>query len=118
MNIFVAKLNARTSGEALHARFSEFGEVKTAKVIKDRETGRSKQFGFVEMDDPHQAHSAIESLNDTELDGNKIVVKEAQPREESARSGSAPHYGAKGGQSRPHGGFNSRAKGNNSGYRE
>jgi RNA-binding proteins (RRM domain) len=86
MNIFVAKLNSRTTGETLNEIFSAFGEVSSAKVIMDRETGNSKQFGFVEMNDEDAAHTAIERLNETEVDGNRIVVKKANPREEGSNN--------------------------------
>lgn len=87
MNIFVAKLNSRTTGETLNEIFSEFGQVTSAKIIMDRETGNSKQFGFVEMSDDDAALVAIERLNETEVDGNRIVVKKAKPREEMSSAG-------------------------------
>ncbi|HBH04984.1 MAG TPA: RNA-binding protein [Flavobacteriales bacterium] len=94
MNIFVAKLNYATQDEALREAFEAFGEVSSAKVIMDRDTGRSKGFGFVEMPDDTEARSAIEALNDTQLDGRDIVVKEARPKEEG------------GGRNQRGGGFN------------
>ncbi len=87
MNIFVAKLNSRTTGETLNEIFSAFGEVTSAKVIIDRETGNSKQFGFVEMSDENAALAAIEKLNSSEVDGNRIVVKQSLPREEGKSHG-------------------------------
>lgn len=81
MNIFVAKLNYKTSSDTLRETFEAFGEVTSSKIIRDRETGRSKGFGFVEMPDDNAANEAIEKLNDTELDGRQIVVKQANPRE-------------------------------------
>lgn len=87
MNIFIAKLNPGTTSEDLESLFSEYGEVSSAKVIMDRETGRSKCFGFVEMDDDGDANAAIDGLNETTLQDNTIVVKEARPREERPRSG-------------------------------
>lgn len=80
MNIFVAKLNYATSEDALRQAFEEFGTVDSAKVIMDRDTQRSKGFGFVEMPDDNEANQAISSLNDAELDGRTIVVKKANPR--------------------------------------
>jgi RNA recognition motif-containing protein len=80
MNIFVAKLNFRTSSEDLQAAFEQFGEVSSAKVIMDRETGRSKGFGFVEMADDEAGRTACETLDGAELDGATIVVKEAEDR--------------------------------------
>lgn len=83
MNIFVAKLSARTKSEDLEQLFSKFGEVTSAKVVTDRRTGFSKRYGFVEMSDEQSAFNAIEKLNDTELDGSKIVVKMSVPKQEN-----------------------------------
>jgi RNA recognition motif-containing protein len=80
MNIFAAKLNYDTTDETLQAAFEEFGEVDSAKVIMDKFTGRSKGFGFVEMPNDAEAKNAINSLNDSELDGRTIVVKVAEPK--------------------------------------
>lgn len=86
MNIFVASLNFKTRREDLHRAFEAYGQVTSAKIVKDRVTGRSKGFGFVEMPNDDEGASAIAGLNDTELDGRKIVVKQANPRP----SGSVP----------------------------
>ncbi|MBL6448019.1 RNA-binding protein [Fulvivirga sp. 29W222] len=83
MNIFVAKLNYRTTSEELQRQFEAFGEVSSAKVIFDRETQRSKGFGFVEMPDDDAAREAIQALNESEFDGRTIVVKEARPKTET-----------------------------------
>lgn len=80
MNIFVANLSSRTKSEDLEQLFSKFGEVSSAKVVVDRETGFSRRYGFVEMPDEKAAYEAIEKLNDNELDGNQIVVKMAVPK--------------------------------------
>lgn len=80
MNIFVARLNFKTRKEDLERVFGEYGEVASAKVIKDRDTGKSKGFGFVEMPNDDQANAAISALNETELDGRTIVVKPANPK--------------------------------------
>jgi RNA recognition motif-containing protein len=85
MNIFVAKLSSRTKGEDLEQLFSKFGEVTSAKIVIDRQTGFSKRYGFVEMSDDQAAYEAIEKLNDTELDGSQIVVKMSVPRAENKR---------------------------------
>lgn len=98
MNIFVAKLNFDTHEEDLRAAFEEFGEVSSAKIIFDKFTGKSKGFGFVEMDDDDQARSAIDALNDSDLDGRTIVVKKAEPRENrGGRGGGRGGYGGGGG---------------------
>lgn len=82
MNIFVAKLNFDTQSEDLREAFEAFGEVSSAKVIDDKYTGKSRGFGFVEMDNDDEALAAINELNDSVLDGNTIVVKKAEPRGE------------------------------------
>lgn len=85
MNIFVAKLSYDTQESDLQDAFSEYGEVDSVKIIMDRDTGRSKGFGFVEMEDDEEAMNAINGLNDSELDGRTIVVKKAEPRERRER---------------------------------
>jgi RNA recognition motif-containing protein len=85
MNIFVAKLSSKTKSEDLEQLFKQFGEVTSAKVIFDRQTGFSKRYGFVEMPDEQAAYEAIEKLNDTELDGSQIVVKMSLPRDDNKR---------------------------------
>lgn len=97
MNIFVAKLSFDTSESTLQTVFEEFGEVSSAKIIFDRDTGRSKGFGFVEMADDDAANSAIEALNETQLDGREIVVKEARPRENNNNRRGGGGYGGGGG---------------------
>lgn len=86
MNIFVAKLDYGTQSQDLREAFEEFGAVSSANVIMDKMTGRSKGFGFVEMDDDSEALAAIRGLNDSTLDGRTIVVKKAEPRKENTRS--------------------------------
>ena len=87
MNIFVAKLDYSVQEPSLRASFEQFGEVESVKIIMDRETGRSKGFGFVEMPNDDEALAAIENLNDTEINGRTIVVKKAQPREDNRGRG-------------------------------
>lgn len=82
MNIFVAKLSSVTKAEDLQELFSKFGEVISAKVIMDRETGFSKRYGFVEMADDRAGYEAIEKLNNSELDGSQIIVKKSEPKAE------------------------------------
>jgi len=81
MNIFVARLNFKTSGAELKKAFEQFGEVSSAKIIMDKATGRSKGFGFVEMPDDSAAQAAIDALHDKEFDGRVIVVRQANPRD-------------------------------------
>jgi len=85
MNIYVGNISYSTDDSRLTELFSEFGEVASARVISDRETGRSKGFGFVEMSDDSAAKSAIEALNEKEVDGRTLRVNEARPREERPR---------------------------------
>jgi|OM-RGC.v1.018849056 hypothetical protein len=93
MNIFVAKLNYATTDDGLREAFEAFGEVTSAKVIMDRETGRSRGFGFVEMANDDEARNAIQDLDQSELDGREIAVKESEPREKRGGGG----YGRGGG---------------------
>lgn len=86
MNIFVAKLSSETTDADLHELFGQFGEVTSAKVIIDRETGYSKKYGFVEMSDDEAASGAIDQLNETDFDGSEIVVKKARPKEERSNN--------------------------------
>ncbi len=85
MNIFVARLNFDTTSDTLREIFESFGEVESAKVITDHFTGKSRGFGFVEMPNDDEGYAAIEQLNDSDLDGNTIVVKKAEPRSNNNR---------------------------------
>ena len=86
MNISVGNLPYSTTREDLEAIFGEFGAVESARVVIDRESGRSKGFGFVEMD-AEAGKAAIENLNGKEIGGRKAVVNEARPREDRPRDG-------------------------------
>jgi RNA recognition motif-containing protein len=103
MNLFVAKLNYQTLEHELKEAFEEFGEVSSVKIIMDRETGRSKGFGFVEMPNDEEARNAISNLHDSEFDGRQIVVKEAEPRE--SRGGGGGGRGGYGGGGGGRGGY-------------
>jgi cold-inducible RNA-binding protein len=96
MNIFVAKLNYATSSDALREAFEQFGEVTSASVIMDRETGRSKGFGFVEMADDGQGAAAIDALDGSDFDGATIAVKKAEPRESRGGGGGGNRGGGGG----------------------
>lgn len=89
MNIYVGNLPYALSDDELRDLFGQFGEVSSASVIRDRETGRSKGFGFVEMSNQTAAGEAIKALHDTDLKGRKLVVNEARPREDRPR----PRFG-------------------------
>lgn len=96
--LYVGNLSYGVSDSALEQLFSQFGTVQSAQVIQDRATGRSKGFGFVEMDNEAQAQAAIEGLHERELDGRRLTVNEARPREE--RGGGGGYGGGGGGGSR------------------
>jgi len=81
MNIYVGNLNYSVKEEELNELFSEYGEVISVKLIKDRETGRAKGFGFVEMANDDEASKAIESLDGSDLEGRNMKVNQAKPRE-------------------------------------
>lgn len=85
MNIFIAGLSYNITDADLNDLFGEYGEITTAKVIMDRETGRSKGYGFVEMDDEAAGQKAIDELNGAEYDGRTISVSVARPRTEGPR---------------------------------
>ena len=80
MNIYVGNLSFSTSEDEIFALFSNIGDVDTARIITDRDTGRSKGFGFVEMPNNEQAKDAIDKLNGTELGGRNLTVNEAKPK--------------------------------------
>ncbi|HPQ23664.1 MAG: RNA-binding protein [Chromatiaceae bacterium] len=85
MNIYVGNLAYGVTDDDLREAFAAFGEVSRANVIMDRDTGRSKGFGFVEMPDNAQAEAAINGMNEKPLSGRAIRVNEAKPREERPR---------------------------------
>jgi RNA recognition motif-containing protein len=87
MNIYVANLNYKVQDENLRELFEEYGEVSSAKVISDRETGQSRGFGFVEMPDENDALTAIEELDGAEVQGRAIKVNKARPRTEGGGNG-------------------------------
>ncbi|HBG36762.1 MAG TPA: RNA-binding protein, partial [Treponema sp.] len=82
MNIYVSNLNYSTESASLQELFAEYGEVSSANIITDRETGRSRGFGFVEMPNDEEGQKAIDALNDTEFEGKTLVVNVARPKTE------------------------------------
>jgi RNA recognition motif-containing protein len=87
MNIYVGNLSNDATDETIKHAFESFGEVTSARVIKDKYTGQSRGFGFVEMSVLSQAQTAIKSLNGTELMGKQMNVSEARPRSNEGRFG-------------------------------
>lgn len=85
MNLYVSNLSYQMSDSDLQSAFEAFGAVSSARVITDRESGRSRGFGFVEMPNDEEARAAINSLNEQALDGRPIKVVEARPKEERPR---------------------------------
>ena len=98
--LYVGNLTYNVNESDLEALFTPFGTVQSAQVIVDRDTNRSKGFGFVEMDTDAQAQAAIQGLNDHEHDGRRLTVNEAKPREERGGGGGRGGYGGGGGRSR------------------
>jgi RNA recognition motif-containing protein len=95
--LYVGNLTYNVNESDLEALFAPFGTVQSAQVIVDRETNRSKGFGFVEMDTDAQAQAAIQGLNEREHDGRNLTINEAKPRE--ARPSSGGYGGGGGGRS-------------------
>ena len=123
MNIYVGNLSWSMTDEDLNSLFSQYGSVTSAKILKDKMNGRSKGFGFVEMEDDEAAKTAIANLNETDVQGRKLIVNESQPRPEGEggykkRStggfgGGGSRGGSGGGGSR--GGYGGSGGGNRSG---
>ena len=87
MNLYISNLSYNISDEDLRLLFADYGEITSAKVIMDRETGRSRGFGFVELSDDELAKKAIEELNQASYDGKVINITEARPREDRGDRG-------------------------------
>jgi RNA recognition motif-containing protein len=101
-NIYVGNLVWDATADDLLALFQEHGNVARAQVITDRETGRSRGFGFVEMDNDEEAQKAVDALNGTPFKGRALTVNEARPREE--RGGGGGYGGGGGGRRGGYGG--------------
>ena len=104
MKIFIAGISYNLSNADLGELFEEFGEVISAKIVMDRETGRSKGFGFVEMPNDEEGNAAIAALNEKEIDGKTLAVSVARPREEGPRRNSNYGGGNRGGYGNNRGG--------------
>jgi RNA recognition motif-containing protein len=103
MNIYVGNLSWSMTDDDLSNLFSQYGSVTSAKILKEKNTGRSKGFGFVEMEDDEAAKTAIATLNESEVQGRKLIVNESQPRPEGGGGGykksGGGGYGGGGGRS-------------------
>lgn len=98
MNIYVSNLNFSTTSESLQELFAAHGDVESAKIITDRESGRSRGFGFVEMPNDTEGQNAISELNETDFEGKTISVNVARPKTDRSSAG----YNNRGGN----GGYN------------
>jgi RNA recognition motif-containing protein len=104
MNIYVGNLSKDTSDEQLQNLFSEFGYIKSVKIIRDLFSGESKGFGFVEMPGAAEAQKAVNALNTKELNGKKLVVNEARPKTDSRKPGGSGGFRGGRGKSGGNGG--------------
>jgi len=112
MNIFVANIERKVTDEQLQDLFSQHGEIASLKLIRDRDTGVSKGYAFVEMPNDDEAQKAIDALNGYEIDGRALAVNEARPKTEYKKSGGGGG-GYKGGGG---GGYNKGGYGGGGGY--
>ncbi len=113
LNLYVGNLPYSMNDQELNDLFSQIGDVQSARVMSDRETGRSRGFGFVEMADDDAGHEAIEKLNGQDCDGRALVVNEARPREERPRRSGG--FGGGGGRGGYGGGGGGRSSGGHGG---
>ncbi|MEO6670483.1 MAG: RNA-binding protein [Ferruginibacter sp.] len=112
MNIYVGNLSWTMTDEDLSNLFTQYGSVTSGKILKDKMNGRSKGFGFVEMEDDEAARTAIANLNETEVMGRKLIVNESQPRQE----GEGGYKKRSGGSGGGYGGGGGRSSGGSGGY--
>ena len=109
MNIYVGNLSWQMTDEDLRTLFEQYGSVTSAKIVKDKVSGRSKGFGFVEMPEESEAQNALSSLYESEVLGRKIIVNEAQPKPQGGGGGGFKKRnfgGGGGGGGYKKGGFN------------
>jgi RNA recognition motif-containing protein len=96
MKLYVGNLSFQTSSDDLQQLFAQAGTVESASVVEDRETGRSRGFGFVEMSSSEEGQAAIQQFNGKEVNGRSLTVNEARPRENRAGGGRGGGYGGGG----------------------
>jgi cold-inducible RNA-binding protein len=110
VKLYVGNLSFSTTSEELQQLFAQVGTVESATVVEDRDTGRSRGFGFVEMASKEEGEKAIEQFNGTDLNGRNLTVNEARPREDRSSRGGGRGFGGNrgGGGGRNFGGRNDR----------
>jgi RNA recognition motif-containing protein len=112
MRLYVGNLSFQTTSQELQDYFSQAGTVESANVVEDRETGRSRGFGFVEMATKEEGEAAIQQFNGKELNGRNLTVNEARPREDRGGGGGRGGFGGGGGR----GGYGGGGGGGRGGY--
>jgi len=117
MKLYVGNLSFNTSAQDLTELFAAAGTVQSANVIEDRETGRSRGFGFVEMSSQEEGQNAISQLNGKEVDGRELKVNEAKPQDKRSGSGGGGGRGGYGGGGGSRGGGGGYGGGGGGGYR-
>ena len=116
MNIYVGNLSWSMTDDDLSNLFSQYGSVTSAKILKEKNTGRSKGFGFVEMEDDEAAKTAIATLNESEVQGRKLIVNESQPRPEGGGYKKSGGGGYGGGGRSGGGGYGGGGRSSGGGY--
>ncbi|MCA1564613.1 MAG: RNA-binding protein [Acidobacteria bacterium] len=118
MKLYVGNLNFKTTGEDLQELFGQVGTVESASVVMDRDTGRSRGFGFVEMASKEEGEAAITQFNGKDFNGRNLSVNEARPREDRGGGGGGGRggYGGGGGGRGGYGGGGGGNRGGGSGY--
>ena len=114
--LYVGNLTYGVTSDDLVQMFGSYGTVESAQVIQDRDSGRSKGFGFVEMETDAQAQAAIDALHDQEHDGRRLTVNEAKPREDRGGGGGGGRSGGYGGGGGGYGGGGGGRSGGGGGY--
>jgi RNA recognition motif-containing protein len=117
MRLYVGNLSFQTTSQDLQDYFSQAGTVESANVVEDRETGRSRGFGFVEMATKEEGEAAIQQFNGKDLNGRNLTVNEARPREDRGGGGGRGGFGGGGGRGGYGGGGGNRGGGGGGGGR-